>query len=76
MDERGPLFGGVIPKTVSRIDLMRSFVKPLLLVSFALDGLFSWSVLLGTLYLSTIGGSTWIITLQLCKQKLLYFNLL
>jgi hypothetical protein len=40
------------------------------------DGLFSGSVLLGTLYLSAIGGSTWIITLQLCKQKTLYFNLL
>ncbi len=39
------------------------------------DGLFSWTVLLGTLYLGTIGGSTWIITLQLCKQKPLYFNL-
>jgi hypothetical protein len=39
------------------------------------DGLFSWSVLLGTLYLSTIDGSTWIITLQLCKQKTLNLNL-
>jgi hypothetical protein len=34
------------------------------------DGLFSWSVLLSTLYLSTIGGSMWIITLQLLNKKL------
>jgi hypothetical protein len=36
LDESGLLFGGVIPQTVSRIDLIRSFVRLLLLVSFAL----------------------------------------
>jgi hypothetical protein len=36
LDESGPLFGGVIPKTVSRIYLIGSFLKPLLIVSFAL----------------------------------------
>ncbi len=36
LDESFPLFGGAIPKTVSRIDLMLSFVNPLLVVSFAL----------------------------------------
>ncbi len=34
LDDSGPLIGGVIPKTVSRIDLILSFVNPLLLVSF------------------------------------------
>jgi hypothetical protein len=35
LDDRGPLIGGVIPKTMSRIDLILSFMNPLLLVSFA-----------------------------------------
>ncbi len=36
LDESGPLIGGVIPKSVSKIDLIQFFVKPLLLLSFAL----------------------------------------
>jgi hypothetical protein len=33
----GPLFGGLIPNTLSRIALILSFVKPILLYFFALN---------------------------------------
>jgi hypothetical protein len=59
-----------------RLSISKAYTIPLQMQSHGLsmtpDGLISWTVLIDTLYLSTIGGSTWIITLQLCRQKTLY----